>query len=62
MLSQAAGNVIYSEWTQYQAHPPVPSPSDIAYLGFTIPDVYVVGYGLDDAQRHRNLRDIRVLE
>jgi diguanylate cyclase (GGDEF)-like protein len=34
MLSQAAGNVIYSEWTQYQANPPVPSPSDIAYLGF----------------------------
>jgi diguanylate cyclase (GGDEF)-like protein len=36
MLSQAAGNVIYSEWTQYQAHPPVPSPSDIAYLGFYV--------------------------
>jgi hypoxanthine phosphoribosyltransferase len=35
---------------------------DIAYLGFTIPDVFVVGYGLDEAQRHRNLRDIRVLE
>jgi diguanylate cyclase (GGDEF)-like protein len=34
MLSQAAGNVIYSTWTQYQAHAPVPSPSDIAYLGF----------------------------
>ena len=37
-------------------------PVDIAYLGFTIPDVFVVGYGLDEAQRHRNLRDIRVLE
>ena len=36
MLSQAAGNVIYSEWTQYQAHPPVPSPADIAYLGFYV--------------------------
>ena len=36
MLSQAAGNVIYSTWTQYQAHPPVPSPSDIAYLGFYV--------------------------
>jgi diguanylate cyclase (GGDEF)-like protein len=36
MLSQAAGNVIYSAWTQYQAHPPVPSPSDIAYLGFYV--------------------------
>ena len=36
MLSQAAGNVIYSSWTQYQARPPVPSPSDIAYLGFYV--------------------------
>ena len=36
MLSQAAGNVIYSAWTQHQAHPPVPSPSDIAYLGFYV--------------------------
>ena len=36
MLSQAAGNVIYSAWTQYQAHPPVPAPSDIAYLGFYV--------------------------
>jgi hypoxanthine phosphoribosyltransferase len=37
-------------------------PVDIAYLGFTIPDVFVVGYGLDAAQLHRNLRDVRVLE
>jgi diguanylate cyclase (GGDEF)-like protein len=36
MLSQAAGNVIYSAWTQHQAHPPVPAPSDIAYLGFYV--------------------------
>lgn len=25
------------------------------YCGFTIPDTYVVGYGLDYAQKHRNL-------
>ena len=37
-------------------------PVDIAYLGFTIPDVFVVGYGLDGAQQHRNLPDIRVVE
>jgi hypoxanthine phosphoribosyltransferase len=36
-------------------------PVDIAYLGFTIPDVFVVGYGLDAAQLYRNLRDVRVL-
>ncbi|HEX7670408.1 MAG TPA: hypoxanthine phosphoribosyltransferase [Polyangiaceae bacterium] len=35
---------------------------DIDYLGFTIPDVFVVGYGLDAAQRYRNLPDLRVLQ
>jgi len=33
----------------------------IDYLGFTIPDRFVVGYGLDLAQRYRNLPDLRVL-
>jgi hypoxanthine phosphoribosyltransferase len=31
------------------------------YVGFTIPDVFVVGYGLDHAQKYRNLPDVRVL-
>ena len=31
---------------------------DIAYLGFDIPDVWVVGYGLDFAERHRTLPSI----
>ena len=35
---------------------------DIDYLGFTVPDVFVVGYGLDAAQRYRNLPDLRILE
>ena len=30
-------------------------PVTIDYLGFTIPNKFVVGYGLDDAQRYRNL-------
>ena len=34
----------------------------IDYLGFTIDDVFVVGYGLDYAQRWRNLPFIGVLE
>ncbi|MBT8164864.1 MAG: hypoxanthine phosphoribosyltransferase [Acidimicrobiia bacterium] len=29
--------------------------TDIDYLGFTIPDVWVVGYGLDYAEQHRTL-------
>jgi hypoxanthine phosphoribosyltransferase len=34
----------------------------IEYLGFTIPNQFVVGYGLDIAQRYRNLPYIGVLE
>jgi hypoxanthine phosphoribosyltransferase len=32
------------------------------YVGFEIPDHFVVGYGLDHAERFRNLPDICVLE
>jgi hypoxanthine phosphoribosyltransferase len=34
----------------------------IEYLGFTVPDDFVVGYGLDYAQQHRQLPDIYVIE
>jgi hypoxanthine phosphoribosyltransferase len=37
-------------------------PIAIDYLGFTIPNEFVVGYGLDFAQRYRNLPYIGVLE
>ena len=37
-------------------------PITAQYVGFTIPDAYVVGYGLDYAERYRNLPDICVLE
>lgn len=32
------------------------------YIGFEIPNEFVVGYGLDFAERYRNLRDICVLQ
>ncbi|TET50802.1 MAG: hypoxanthine phosphoribosyltransferase [Dehalococcoidia bacterium] len=38
----------------------VPVPID--YLGFTVPNEFVVGYGLDCDQRFRNLPDICILE
>ena len=31
------------------------------YLGFDIPNEFVVGYGLDYAERYSNLRDVAVL-
>ena len=31
------------------------------YVGFEIPDLFIVGYGLDYAQKYRQLRDVRVL-
>ena len=34
----------------------------IDYLGFPIPDEFVVGYGLDFAERYRNLPFIAVLK
>jgi hypoxanthine phosphoribosyltransferase len=37
-------------------------PVHIEYLGFTIDDKFVVGYGLDYAEQHRNLRYVGVLK
>ncbi len=34
---------------------------DVEYVGFDIPNEFVVGYGLDYAERYRNLRDVAVL-
>ncbi|KJC65022.1 hypoxanthine phosphoribosyltransferase [Agreia bicolorata] len=34
---------------------------DVRYVGFEIPNDFVVGYGLDYAERYRNLRDVAVL-
>jgi len=36
-------------------------PVPIEYRGFEIPDVYVVGYGLDFQGRYRNLRTIQAV-
>ena len=37
-------------------------PVKVSYVGFQIPDEFVVGYGLDYAEDYRNLRDICVLD
>ncbi|MCL2874151.1 MAG: hypoxanthine phosphoribosyltransferase [Defluviitaleaceae bacterium] len=35
--------------------------ADFDYIGFTVPDEFVVGYGLDYAQKYRNLPYIGIL-
>ena len=37
-------------------------PLTIDYLGFTVPDKFIVGYGIDWDEKFRNLPDICVLE
>lgn len=37
-------------------------PVDLHYRGFTIPDAFVVGYGLDYAEKYRNLPYIGILK
>lgn len=37
-------------------------PVHVSYVGFQIPDQFVVGYGLDYAERYRNLDSVCVLE
>ena len=34
---------------------------DVKYVGFEIPNSFVVGYGLDYAERYRNLRGVGIL-
>ena len=35
---------------------------DVKYIGFDIPNEFVVGYGLDYAEKYRNLRDVATLK
>lgn len=35
---------------------------ELHYVGFQIPNAFVIGYGLDYGERYRNLPDIRVLD
>ncbi len=35
---------------------------DIDYIGFDIPDEFIIGYGLDYAEKYRNLKNILVIK
>ena len=34
---------------------------DVKYIGYDLPNQFVVGYGLDFAGRYRNLNDVGIL-
>jgi hypoxanthine phosphoribosyltransferase len=38
------------------------APVEVDYVGFVVPDEFIVGYGLDYAQKYRNLPYIGLLE
>jgi len=38
------------------------APVRADYVGFTIPNEFVIGYGLDYGERYRNLRNVSVLQ
>ena len=46
--------------TDKPARRQVPVPID--YLGFTVPDKFLVGYGLDWDEKYRNLPDLYIIE
>ncbi len=47
--------------TMFRKHGTATSLVDINYIGFDIPNEFVVGYGLDFAGRYRNLTDVGTL-
>jgi 3',5'-cyclic AMP phosphodiesterase CpdA len=40
---------------------PAAKETKVDYVGFEIPDVFVVGYGMDYAERFRNLSTISIM-
>ncbi len=47
--------------TMFRKPEALSSSVDVRYVGFDLPNEFVVGYGLDYAGRYRNLRDVGTL-
>ncbi|MDR1767182.1 MAG: hypoxanthine phosphoribosyltransferase [Propionibacteriaceae bacterium] len=47
--------------TMFRKPEAIQSPLEIAYVGYDLPNRFVVGYGLDYAGRYRNLTDVGIL-
>jgi hypoxanthine phosphoribosyltransferase len=48
--------------TMFRKPDAVRIPLDVRYVGFDIPNDFVIGYGLDFAERYRNLRCVGILD
>lgn len=48
--------------TMFRKPEALSSPVDVKYVGFDLPNEFVVGYGLDYAGKYRNLIDVGTLE
>lgn len=59
LAARGAASVIAAVLLDKPARRSVPARAE--FVGFTIPDVFVVGYGLDLAGRYRELPDVCVL-
>jgi hypoxanthine phosphoribosyltransferase len=60
LRERGAASVRYAVLLLKNRGGPMPFPAH--YVGFTIPNRFVVGYGLDYAQRYRNLPYVAVLQ
>lgn len=47
--------------TMFRKPDALQSPIDVTYVGFDLPNEFVVGYGLDYAGKYRNLTDVGTL-
>jgi hypoxanthine phosphoribosyltransferase len=59
LLSRGPRSLKIAALLNKPSHRKIDVPID--YIGFDIPDEFVIGYGLDYAQRYRNLPDIHIL-
>lgn len=47
--------------TMFRKPEALSAPVEVSYVGFDLPNEFVIGYGLDYAGRYRNLRDVATL-
>jgi hypoxanthine phosphoribosyltransferase len=59
-IDRSRGTLASDEHPRFDQHPRFGLPP--RYVGFEIPDRFVIGYGLDYAERHRNLPFVAALE